>query len=112
MSEAEKPFEKPRWAILELFGHRKLAGQVSDVELFGAKMCRIDIPTEPPVTQFYGGSAIYGVTPTTEELATRFARQNAAPMPINAWELQESRPALPAGDDPYDPYADERGERP
>ena len=61
------PFES--WAILELFGHRRLAGLVREVELFGGKMCRIDIPTEPPATQFYGSAAIYGLTITTEEAA-------------------------------------------
>ncbi len=91
----ERPFESPRWAVLELMGHRKLAGQVSEVEQFGVKICRIDIPSDPPVTQFYGGTSIYGVTPTTEEIAVAFARQQHAPAPINEWELPGRR--LPAG---------------
>lgn len=32
------------WAILELMGHVKLAGFVTEEELFGGKIGRIDIP--------------------------------------------------------------------
>lgn len=32
------------WAILELMGHRQRAGLVQEVELFGGKLLRIDIP--------------------------------------------------------------------
>ncbi|MGE5801580.1 MAG: hypothetical protein ACM358_04945 [Gemmatimonadota bacterium] len=59
------------WAIVELMGHRKLAGHVSEVTIAGAAMLRLDVPSEPPVTQFYGGAAIYCITPTSEELARR-----------------------------------------
>lgn len=78
------------WAILELMGHRKMAGRVSEVQLFGAKMLRIDIPSDPPATQIYGGAAIYCLTPTTEETCRAFAKR-AAPAPVQRWEL----PALP-----------------
>jgi hypothetical protein len=56
------------WAMVELMGHRVRYAQVSEVTLFGAPMARLDIPTEPPTVQFYGGSAIFCVTPTTEEV--------------------------------------------
>jgi len=68
------PFES--WAILELMGHRRLGGKVTEVELFGAKMCRIDIPQPndtPEFTQYYGGGAIYCMTPCSEETARGIA---------------------------------------
>ena len=34
------------WTHLELFGHRRMAGMVREVELFGAPMCRIDVPAD------------------------------------------------------------------
>lgn len=74
------------WAILELMGHRRLAGYVQEADQYGARMVRIDIPTEPPATQFYGGNAIYCLTPTTEEIATAVACRNA-PAPAHRWEL-------------------------
>ncbi len=75
-----------QWSILELMGHRKLAGLVSEIEMFGSVMLRIDIPSTPPVTQFYGGSAVYCLTPTTEELARQFS-QRATVQPVHAYEL-------------------------
>lgn len=58
------------WAILELMGHRQRGGYVKDVEMFGGKLLRIDIPVtaEATVTEFYGCSSIYGLRPCTEEI--------------------------------------------
>ena len=42
MATTEKPFDQ--WAIVELMGHVRVAGKVTEVELFGAKMGRIEIP--------------------------------------------------------------------
>jgi hypothetical protein len=56
------------WAILELMGHRTRAGHVSEVELFGSKMLRLDIPgAERP--EYYMAAAIYGFRVCTEEEA-------------------------------------------
>lgn len=79
------------WAVLELMGHRRFAGLVSDVELFGSRMVRIDIPSTPPATQFYGPGSIYCVTPTDEATCRAFAARAAAPAPIQRWELTAGR---------------------
>lgn len=82
------------WAILELMGHRRLGGYVREVSMFGATMCRIDVPAADggtPATQFYGGSAIFCCTPTSEETARKVAAL-AQPAPVQHWEL----PQLPA----------------
>lgn len=52
------------WAVVEVFGHRKHAGRTREVERFGAKMLRIDIPIKGDTangweTIFYGGSSIF-----------------------------------------------------
>lgn len=82
------------WAILELMGHRKLAGHVSEVTIAGAAMLRLDVPSDPPVTQFYGGAAIYCITPTTEELARQVAAASR-PTPISRYELPAPPTATP-----------------
>ena len=87
MEEAKnnvEPFEG--WAILELMGHRRLAGYVREESHFGTSMCRIDVPGEDGIvaTQFYGGSAVYCVTPTTEDLARAIAATNK-PAPVQRW---------------------------
>jgi hypothetical protein len=77
------------WAIVELMGHRRLAGQVAQAEQYGTAMLRLDVFTdgdEPIATQFYGGSAVYCVTPTTEPLARAVASRDQ-PRPVAAWEL-------------------------
>jgi hypothetical protein len=75
------------WAIVELMGHVRIAGRVSEEERFGAKMGRIDIPTgDGFTTQYFGGSSVYRLTPTTEEAARLVAKQNQ-PRPVHAWEF-------------------------
>lgn len=93
MSE-EKPVAYEGWAILELMGHRRLAGYVSEAAQYGTAMIRIDVPADAGQTlasQFYGGSSIYCLTPTTEDIARRVAASNR-PAPVHAWEM----PSLPA----------------
>lgn len=90
------------WAILELMGHRKLAGYLTEQEIAGQGFLRIDVPTTPPVTQYYHPKAVYGITPTTEETARRAADIGRV-APVHAWELPtplplRGAPALEAGD--------------
>lgn len=81
-----------QWAILELMGHVKLAGRVTEEEHFGAKLGRIDIPTADGnfTTQYFSGGSIYRLTPTTEEIARHIARNNQ-PRPVQVWELPAGR---------------------
>ncbi len=60
------------WAIVELMGHRKLAGLVSEETKFGTAMLRIDVPAIGDIaafTQYYGGTSIYAMTPCSEQVA-------------------------------------------
>jgi|SRR5579863_194053 len=72
------------WALVEIFGHRRHYGRVSEVERFGTKMMRVDVPEKPPApllgepdeifrTFFYGGGSIFSITPLTEEAARKAA---------------------------------------
>ena len=84
------------WAILELMGHRRLAGYVREQEIAGTGMLRIDVPGEAGyvATQFYSPAALYCLTPTTEEIARAVAKR-AQPEPVQRWELPPAR--VPAG---------------
>lgn len=96
MLDAEKTkFEE--WAVLELMGHRRLAGKVSEQTIGGAALIRIDIPSEPPVTQFYGGASVYCITPTTEEIARAVAKDLQVG-PVSRYELAHllPKPSEPA----------------
>lgn len=77
------------WAILELMGHRRLTGYVTEETHFGVGMIRIDIYDDDLVapaiaTQWYSPSALYCLTPTTEEIARAASNR---PAPIQRWEL-------------------------
>jgi hypothetical protein len=82
------------WAIVELMGHRKLAGRVSEQIVAGAAMLRIDVPELeglPAFTQLYGTSAIYCLTFTTQEVALKVAAFHRE-RPVSVYELK----SLPA----------------
>jgi len=83
------------WAILELMGHRKLAGYVTEQQIGGAAFLRIDVPGEKAATQFYSPAAIYCITPTTEEIV-KAASGRFKVAPVSQWELA----ALPNYSDP------------
>jgi hypothetical protein len=59
------------WAIVELMGHRVRPGFVCEVNEFGIKLCRIEVPTPDggsiASVEKYGGAAIYCITETTKE---------------------------------------------
>ena len=60
------------WAIVEVFGHAKFAGRVTEHAIGGASFVRVDVPAvdnSPAFTKLFGASAIYSITPVTEELA-------------------------------------------
>jgi hypothetical protein len=78
------------WAILELMGHRRIAGIVSEATVAGGAFIRIDTPASEDTagaTQFYSPAAIYAITPTTEEIA-RAVALNCAVQPVQRWELK------------------------
>lgn len=89
MSVDQEPFSE--WAVMELMGHRKLAGLVGDVELAGVRVFRIDVfvgeAPEPAATQFYSPAALYCLTPTTEAVARAYAARNTFGGPVARYEL-------------------------
>lgn len=85
------------WTILELLGHRRLAGYVTEATIAGASFLRIDVPADPPVTQYYSPGSVYAITPTTEAIARKVA-ETGRPKPVQHWELEPPRPAV---DEPF-----------
>lgn len=90
-TENQTQSEFEGWAILELMGHRKLAGYVREVTIAGAPMIRLDILDAnglPSATQYYSAAALYCMTPTTEDMARRISA-GKQPQPVTRWELPE-----------------------
>jgi hypothetical protein len=83
------------WGLLELFGHQRLAGKLSDQTIGGVHFLRIDVPAVgdvPPYTSFFTQGAIYGMTVTTEDVARRLAGTLQA-RPVSAYELRPVEPS-------------------
>lgn len=106
-----------QWAIVELFGHVKLAGRVTEEDVFGRTLGRIDIPTLDGgfVTQYFGGGSIYRLTPCSEEAARQVARGAGTP---KIYRLELTAPPQPPDydEDPSDfddddDVDDDEGER-
>ena len=61
------------YAVVEIFGRRRHVGRILEVDRFGTKMLRVDVPKDGKfengfVSHFYGGASIFGMTPC--DLAT------------------------------------------
>lgn len=64
------------WAIIEIMGHKTLAGELHPVELAGAGFLRIDIPATRSVqawSKYLSTASIYGITPVDEQIARSVA---------------------------------------
>jgi hypothetical protein len=104
MTDDLDPFKS--WSIVELFGHRRIAGLVTaDSPLMSATRLRIDVYVpggdDPALTQFVPyPAAVYCLTPTTEVIARAIGgRALAQQPPVARWELPAPAPAAPDGDD-------------
>lgn len=93
-TDEREPWEG--WCLLELMGHRKLAGLVTRAEVCGEAMMRVDVPGPDGtvLTQFYSPKSLYAFTPVSEEIARGYAARNT-PAPVHRYELPalEAKPA-------------------
>jgi hypothetical protein len=102
MPEQESKFDQ--WGVVEVMGHKKFAGHITEQVIAGSALVRVDVPevvaldnnrverTYAPFTKLIGVGSVYAITPTTEEIARRMAveiaRYDGDPLPVR---LPESR---------------------
>ncbi len=101
------------WAIVEIFGHQKLAGRISEFALGGCNFVRVDVPElparkkvgyreavalQPAFTKLYGQGAIYSITLVAESVA-RAAAEAIRPEPISVYIPTSGQAEIEAGDD-------------
>lgn len=104
------------WAIVELMGHQRIAGRVTERSVAGVMMIQVDVPEVaewPAFTRLLGGGAIYAINPCDEESARSWARTSmTTASPITSFEgrglltkmaesivAKQSMAALPAGEE-------------
>jgi hypothetical protein len=107
----DEPTAFDAWGIVELFGHQRIAGKLTEQLIAGTTMLRVDVPTVeirarlsfhdqqrelgapakvetvPGFTKLYGAGAIYGITPTDEATA-RLAAASLRVEPCERWRLE------------------------
>ena len=79
-----------QWALVELMGHQRIAGRVTEEEIGGSKFVRVDVPEMEgvqPLTKFLGPSSIYAITPVSEAAALRLASGIKA-APVSIWDAK------------------------
>jgi len=89
------------FAVLELMGHRRLAGWVSEQEIAGHGMLRIDIPNtgedqeqrEWASTHYYAPAALYSIIPCGKDEAYAIA-ESQMPQPISEWDVRSLLPDI------------------
>ncbi len=93
---AEQKFEG--WAVVEIMGHIRVAGKVTEQPMFGVALCRVDIPALDGgfTTRYFGGSSIYSLTPTTEDIARSVAAY-MTPEPVHRYELPKPKTTFGTG---------------
>lgn len=126
--------DEPVWAIVELMGHVRLAGRLTEEEKFGTKMGRLDIPSAPSspredcifcegagvkdgivcplsecgpqyVSQYFGGGSVYRITIVTEAVARNVVK-GTSPEPVRPWDYPKQlvAKAVAADDDEHDEF--------
>lgn len=86
--------EPLQWAIVEVFGHSRFAGTISEHQIGGCSFVRVDVPEingEPAFTKLFGNAAIYSITPVSEQIARLVAAQfQARPLTVYVEELERN----------------------
>lgn len=88
------------WGIVEVMGHKRFAGHITEQSFGIAALVRVDVPeTQQPggiATKAYsklvGVSSIYCITPTTEAIARKAAQQIERwnePIPVDIPEARQ-----------------------
>ncbi len=81
------------WALVELFGHQKIVGKVTEATIGGCSFVRVDVPEhgkEQAYTKFYGNGAIYAMTPLSDDVGKALLAR-IRPDPISRFDLPELR---------------------
>lgn len=98
-----------QWCIVELFGHSRIAGRVTEQTVGGCSFVRVDVPQiddAPAFTKLYGNAAIYAISPVTEEIAVAAAKSYRV-APISPYDIPELRALRSQSAIPFNDFAED-----
>lgn len=102
MSE-KKSFEE--WCMVELFGHQKIVGMVTEATMAGGAFLRVDVPAfngKPAFTRFYSPGSIYSISPISEEVARGLMDQYRNE-PVCRFDLPQLAEKVSSGEEAQEP---------
>jgi hypothetical protein len=79
--------------IVELMGHQRIAGRVTEQAVGGTNFVRVDVPAvngNPAFTRLLGSAAIYALNPVSEEIALEADKQFRS-LPVQAYDIPALR---------------------
>lgn len=91
MSTPNQTFDQ--WCIVELFGHQRIAGRVTQQTIGGCNFVRVDVPAvagKSAFTKLFGNGAIYAMSPVAEDVAIAVATTLRI-VPVSVYEIPELR---------------------
>lgn len=94
MNEQKAP-QVGMWAIVEIFGHQRIAGYLTEQVFGGQGFIRVDVPAIEgngsagiqAHTKFYGPGAVYAINPVDEAIA-RLAAKQIQHAPVSEYGLR------------------------
>ena len=84
-----------QWAVVDVMGHQRYIGHVTEQVIAGKGFVRVDIPSvgdQPAFTKLIGTGSIYSISPVSEQVARAMCEQRRQ-TPIESYDL----PRLSAG---------------
>lgn len=90
-----QPSDFHSWAIIEVFGHEKFAGEVSTAKVGDSSMIMLSVPeiknekvTLPGFVKYINHQSVFSITPVSEEYAREMAVQ-LSKHPVEGYDHQQ-----------------------
>jgi hypothetical protein len=106
MKREEVPFDE--WCVIELMGHKQIAGRVTAQAIGNSTLIRVDVPGDEgaqAITKLFGDAAIFSMTVCDKAVVIKWLEQNgieAIPQfNMKSLRIEATRHFIGADDGPF-----------